>query len=324
MRLLGSCGTLSRVIRAAVLVSTVALALPGAALAWGGTYATGDSLGTSVRINVSDAYPVDQALPQKWATFLGTLLHGPEISRLTLDLAPSSEVSKVCGPQALACYDPQTETIEASPDDQLDAPPATEIVTHEYGHHVAENRSNAPFDAESYGTKRWASVEQICRKTLTGQASPGDEGQNYTQNPGEAFAESYRVLNLLKQGVARTDIGWDIVSTDFYPKAAALTALEQDITTPWTGPTLTHWHGAFAGFGTVRTTRLATALDGSFVARLRAPTKSGWTLVASTGNTVLAKGTTVRVQICGARTITLQVKRTTPTAGSFTVDISRP
>jgi hypothetical protein len=132
------------------------------------------------------------------------------------------------------------------------------------------------------------------------------------------------VLNLLKGGVAPSDIGWDIVSTDFYPGRAALTALEQDIATPWTGPTLTHWHGAFVGYGTVRTTTVTTALDGSFVARLHAPTKSGWTLVASSGTTVLAKGTTLRLQICGARKITLQVKRATSTTGTFTVDISKP
>jgi hypothetical protein len=310
------------VIRAAVLVSSAALALPAAALAWGGSYPTGDAYGSSVQIDVSDTYPVDQALPQKWATFLGTLVHGPEISRLTLELAPEPEVATVCGPQALACYDPQSETIEASPEDELDAPPATQIVTHEYGHHVAENRSNAPFNAESYGTKRWASYMQICKKSATGEYSPGDEGANYAVNPGEAFAEAYRVLNLAKAGSDTMTYGWDLVSTDFVPNAYALSLLEQDVTSPWTGPTLTHWHGSF-GRGTVRTTVLQTALDGTLVARLRAPSKSGWTLVATAGSTVLGKGTSVRLQICGTRKVTLQVKRTSGT-GSFTVDVSRP
>jgi hypothetical protein len=310
------------VIRAAVLLACVALVLPAAAFAWGGSYPTGDTLGTSVTINVSDAYPVDQALPQKWATFLGTLVHGIEMSRLTLDLAPLSEVTGVCGPQALACYNPSTETIEASPDDELDSPPAAQIITHEYGHHIAENRTNAPFDAESFGTKRWASYMQICKFTASGKYSPGDEGQNYAENPGEAFAEAYRVLNLVKTGTPRTNAGWDIVSTDFFPSDQALTLLEQDVTTPWKGPTLTRWQGSF-GYGTQRTRTVTTALDGTFVARLHAPSKSRWTLVAKSGSTLLGQGTTVRLQICGQRKVTLQVKRTTGT-GAFTVDISKP
>jgi len=310
------------VIRAAVLVSLAALALPGVALAWGGSYPTGDTYGSSVTINVSDSYPVDQALPQKWATFLGTLVHGPEMAKLTLDLAPAQEVSNVCGAQALACYDPSTGTIEASPDDQLGEASSTEIVTHEYGHHIAANRSNAPFVAETYGTKRWASYMNVCKRAAAGQYFPGSEGSEYMENPGEGFAEAYRVLNLTKEGVPPASIGWDIVSDDLRPDTTALALLEQDVVNPWTGPTLTHWHGSF-GFGTVRTTNVKTTLDGTFVARLHAPTKSRMTLVASFGTKVVAQGTTVKLQICGQRSLKLQVKRTLG-SGSFTVDVSKP
>ena len=76
-------------------------------------------------------------------------MHGRELASLTVDLAPLDEVQRFCGPQALACYDPDSQTIEASPEDQLNAPAAKEIVTHEYGHHVANNSLNAPFDAEA-------------------------------------------------------------------------------------------------------------------------------------------------------------------------------
>ena len=86
-------------------------------------------------------------------------MHGRELATLTLDLAPLDEVQTSAAREALACYDPNTQTIEASPEDQLDAPPAKEIVTHEYGHHVANNSLNTPFDAEEYGTKRWASYD---------------------------------------------------------------------------------------------------------------------------------------------------------------------
>ena len=306
--------------RAALLALLVALALPGAAFAWGGTYETGDTYESAIRINVSNAYIAEQNLPQDWATYLGSLMHGPEISKLTLNLGTPDEVARVCGRSALACYDPNSQTIEASPDDQLDAPPAREIVMHEYGHHVANNRSNAPFVAEDYGTKRWASYEQICKKTLDGSVTPGNEGASYALNSGEAFAESYRVLNLTKQGA--TDIGWTIVSSVFRPDARALELLEQDVVDPWTGPTFTHVHGSF-GYGTARTTYVKTPLDGTFVARLISPTKARMRLAVYSGNTLLGRGSSVRLQICGQRQLRLKVERTSG-SGAFTIDISKP
>jgi hypothetical protein len=302
----------------AVLV--VALVFPASALAWGGTYPTGDSIGTFVTIQVADAYPVDETLPQGWATYLGTLVHGPELARLTLDLMPLSSVQSVCGTQALACYDPQQETIYASPEDQLDSPPAKEIVTHEYGHHVANSRSDAPWSAIDYGTKRWSSYENICSKAAGGSASPGDEGTHYFQNSGEAFAESYRVLNLQKLGLP--DSGWNIVDPSFYPDATALTLLEQDVTTPWTGPTATKLRGSF-GSGVVRTFKLQTPLDGSFVARLVAPTKTKLRLALYNSGTLVQRGPTIRYEICGERALTLKVERISG-RGAFTLNVSKP
>jgi hypothetical protein len=301
-------------------VAVVALALPASALAWGGTYPSGDSYGTYVQIQVSDTYPVDQALPQDWATYLGTLVHGPELAKLTLDLIPLSAVQAVCGDQALACYDPGREEIFASPEDQLDSPPAKEIVTHEYGHHLANNNSDAPWQALDYGTKRWSSYENICSKAAAGTASPGDEGSHYFQNSGEAFAESYRVLNLQKQG--QTAIGWDIVDQSFYPDATALTLLEQDITTPWVAPTASKLHGSF-GTGVVRTFKVQTQLDGMFTARLVSPTKAKMQLALYNGGTLVMRAGSIRYEICGQRSLTLKVQRTSG-RGSFTVNVTKP
>jgi hypothetical protein len=301
-------------------VMVVALALPAPALAWGGSYPTGDSNGTYVQIQVSDTYPVDQALPQDWATYLGTLVHGPELGKLTLDLLPLSAVQAVCGAQALACYDPGREEIFASPEDQLDSPPAKEIVTHEYGHHLANNSNDAPWQALDYGTKRWSSYENICSKAAAGTASPGDEGSHYFQNSGEAFAESYRVLNLQKQG--QTTIGWDIVDQSFYPDATALTLLEQDITTPWAGPAVSKLHGSF-GTGVVRTFKVQTPLDGMFTARLVSPTKAKMQLALYNAGTLVMRAGSIRYQVCGERSLTLKVQRTSG-RGSFTVNVTKP
>jgi hypothetical protein len=319
MRLLGKPGTVWRVKRLLAVV-VLALALPASALAWGGSYATGDSLGTFVQIQVSDSYPVDDALPQDWATYLGTLVHGPELARLTLNLMPLSDVQAKCGSQALACYDPSEETIYASPEDQLDSPPAKEIVTHEYGHHVANNSNDAPWDALDYGTKRWSSYENICAKAAAGTASPGDEGSHYFQNSGEAFAESYRVLNLQKLGVPSS--GWDIVDPSFYPDATALTLLQEDITTPWVAPTVSKLHGSF-GTGVVRTFKVQTQLDGTFTARLISPTQAKMRLALYNAGTLVLRGTSIRYEICGERSLTLKVERFSG-RGAFTISVSKP
>jgi hypothetical protein len=319
MRLLGKPGTVWRVKRLLAVV-VLALALPASALAWGGSYATGDSLGTFVQIQVSDSYPVDDALPQDWATYLGTLVHGPELARLTLDLMPLSDVQAKCGSQALACYDPSEEAIYASPEDQLDSPPAKELVTHEYGHHVANKSNDAPWDALDYGTKRWSSYENICAKAAAGTASPGDEGSHYFQNSGEAFAESYRVLNLQKLGVPSS--GWDIVDPSFYPDATALTLLQEDITTPWVAPTVSKLHGSF-GTGVVRTFKVQTQLDGTFTARLISPTQAKMRLALYNAGTLVLRGTSIRYEICGERSLTLKVERLSG-RGAFTINVSKP
>jgi hypothetical protein len=233
---------------------------------------------------------------------------------------PLSNLQAICGLEALACYDPSQSTIYASPEDQLDSPPAKEIVTHEYGHHIANNRNDAPWDALDYGTKRWSSYENICAKAAGGTASPGDEGTHYFQNSGEAFAESYRVLNLQKLGLP--DSGWNIVDPSFYPDATALTLLEQDVTTPWTGPTATKLRGSF-GSGVVRTFKLQTPLDGSFVARLVAPTKTKLRLALYNSGTLVQRGPTIRYEICGERALTLKVERISG-RGAFTLNVSKP
>lgn len=312
--------SLAQVTRALLLATVVALVLPVSAFAWGGSFPTGDAYGSSVNVQVSASYPVDDTLPQQWATYLGTLVHGPELARLTLDLAPIDEVQAVCGKEALACYDPGTETILASPDDQLNAPPAQQIVAHEYGHHIANNRSDAPWVAESFGTKRWASYMNICSRTASGDLSPGNEGAAYDKNPGEAFAEAYRVLNLVRTGAS--DITWDIVDRSFYPDATALALLQEDITTPWTAPTVSQRTGSF-GYGVARTFGLKTPLDGTLTARLHAPSAARYELALYAGSQRVAYGTSVRYSICGQRSLTLKVQRLSG-HGAFTVDVSKP
>jgi hypothetical protein len=50
------------------------------------------------------------------------------------------------------------------------------------------------------GRKRWASAASVCSRVSRKQAYPGDEGTNYSLNPGEAWAEVYRLLDERKAG----------------------------------------------------------------------------------------------------------------------------
>jgi hypothetical protein len=98
--------------------------------------------------------------------------------------------------------------------------------------------------------------------------------------------------------------------------------LEQDITTPWQGPTLSHVRGTF-GNGTTRTIVTKTTLDGSFVARLHAPAKTRMRLQLFAAGRLVASGSSVRYEICGQRALTLKVQRVSG-HGTFTVDVSKP
>ena len=108
-----------------------------------------------------------------------------------------------------------------------------ELARHEYGHHVAANRLNAPWPAADWGPKRWASHVGVCARAAAGTASP-TSNTDYERHPGEAFAEVYRVLNERRGG--STALTWSIVDDSFIPDAAALRAAEEDVTKPWLAP----------------------------------------------------------------------------------------
>jgi hypothetical protein len=295
---------------------------------WGGRYTT--PTGEPVTVYVSDAYQQDPAIPQRWANFLDSLVHGSELSQVTAYLAPLDEVQTICGFEALACYSPQ-ESLLVAPGD----PPAADIsaeavVTHEYGHHVAAHRLNPPWAAVDYGTKRWASYTQVCSQTRSGKLHPGAESlPYYTLNPGEAFAESYRVLNQHKLGLSETP--WDVVDQSLYPNAQALALLEQDVTIPWTKPTPTAYRGSLRGGAKTRTFTITTGLDGSLRLDLRASPRvrlrfrvtlaSG--KAVSTTTVAAAHDDVVSTTICGQRSYSVRVSRLRG-AGAFTLSVTKP
>lgn len=266
--------------------------------AWGGVYTA--KSGARVTVYSSGEYPVDQAVNQAAADYLDSLVHGQEISSVNLYFAPPAEVGILCYSQeADGCYFPADGKIVAVGED---TPWSTveEVVTHEYGHHVASNRLNDPWPAVAYGTKRWSTYEGVCPKEAAGVAFPGDEGDHYFQNPGESFAESYMHLNEVKLGVPETPWGYDPM---FTPNAAALAAIEQDVLKPWKKTPIRFLRGRFSRRGQQRTFSFKTPLDGVFAAELRGPRGSSLVVTGPAEVKRYSAGVSAAL-VCGQRKVT--------------------
>jgi hypothetical protein len=270
------------------------------------------STGETVDVRVSDSLPPETATPEGWAEFLTHLTHGPEISQLTAFVVTFAEVQEICGTRAAGCYGgnrmvvPGETSIDVSPE---------EIVRHEYGHHVANHRSNAPWVAVDWGPKRWASASDVCARVSRQEAFPGDQGSNYARNPGEAWAEAYRLMDERKAGI--TTATWQIIAPSFFPSEAALQAAEQDVVQAWSAPRTTVSTRVF-GRATPKVwwIPLATSLDGDFRISATVPNASNpeIALVAANRRTVLRRAQWVgqRVKrlegsICGRRAAFVRV-----------------
>ena len=283
---------------------------------WGGRYTT--ATGEQVNVFVSSSYPQDEAVPQRWAEFFATLVHGAELGSITVNVAPLGEVEELCGGSALGCYGAGRLVIVG---DDTDGIPATSVAAHEYGHHVAGSRSNVPWRALDWGPKRWATAMGICQKTAKGAVFPGDQGARYRLNPGEAFAETYRLLNQRRADPAASS--WPIVDASLYPSAEALAAAEADVARPWAAPkAVVRRHRFRRGRGSVWTLRVATPLDGDLRVTLDLPPATPYrlTLVGPSGE-VLGRGLwssamrqVARATVCGTRAVSVRVERQGPPA----------
>jgi hypothetical protein len=291
---------------------------------WGRTYTA--STGESVNVSVSDSYPADEAMGQNWADTFAGLVHGSELQLLHVYVETPQEVQSTCGnPNALGCYGSNQLVVPGEPVDGID--PKT-IATHEYGHHVAFNRVNTPWEAIDWGAKRWASYANVCARTVAGTAYPGDEDFHYQQNPGEAFAEAYRLLNESKAGA--TSFTWPIVDWSFYPDAAALHAVEQDVLQPWTTPTTKSLRVRFPKGKRVWTLQLATPLDGQLDVSVTFPAGALDDVSVAAAGHVLAQGLwsgahqkKFGFQICGQRSLLLRLVRV-GAPNSFAVRVTQP
>jgi hypothetical protein len=295
------------------------------AITWrGGPIVT--STGETVTVFVSDSLPT--VTPEQWAEFLVHLDHGPEISKVVVHIATLDEVQEICGARALGCYgDDQLISIGET---QIDGTTPDEVVRHEYGHHIAFNRSNPPWSAIDWGPKFWASAVGVCTRVRHGSAFPGDESLHYDQNPGEAWAETYRVLEERKAGIPNSS--WQIVSSTFLPNEASLAAALRDVTRPWSAGTTTTYRTRFTKKGKkVWLVQVQTSLDGNVSLKASIPRGGLYdvALLAPNRRTVVShtvsSGGTARLVAgaCGQRSLYLRVTDRAGT-GRVAVTVSTP
>ena len=296
------------------------------ALTWRGGPVTA-STGEVVQVYVSDALPAET--PEKWGEFLAQLTHGPELARLTANIASLAEVQDLCGSRALGCYSGNEMVSLGEP-----APDGTtpeEVARHEYGHHVAWNRLNTPWRAVDWGTKHWASAATVCPRVTRREAFPGNEGSNYAQNPGEAWAEVYRLMDERKAGI--TTATWPIIAPSFFPDDAALQAAELDVLQPWTVNRVSKHTRTFG-----RSTRrvwwipVQTPLDGDLALTATVPTGGlhEIALVSANRSTVLRRAQWVgqrakriTTSVCGQRSLFVRVTQA-GSLGRVALTISKP
>ena len=227
----------------------------------GGTYVTAD--GSQPTILLSPAYLPNPAAGQALADFFGLLVHGDELDTLTVYVAPYTEVQSECGAGADACYAPYEDTMYLPGETPPDGATLGELGAHEYGHHVANYRDNSPWNAAEWGPKYWATAENVCLLTWAGVAYPGDEGEFYAYNPGEAWAETYRVMN------AQNPFSWPILADLFAPDPKALEAARRDVLSPWGGAEYITRRNRLSADRRVRLYRVPVQNDGSIDVALR-------------------------------------------------------
>lgn len=285
------------------------------------------STGETVTVYVSPSLGPD-VTPQSWAEFIAHLTHGPELSKLAAYFGTLDEVQKLCGPQALGCYGQNDLVAFGEP--LIDGVAPQEVVRHEYGHHIAFNRVNPPWAAVDWGPKDWASAIGVCRRVTQGSAFPGDEGVHYDQNPGEAWAETYRLMDERRNGIdTRT---WTIVSPTFFPSDAAFTAAEEDVVHPWTVGHTTTFRRQFTKKGKkLWLIPLQTPLDGSLSLSATLPRGSlaDVALLSANARTVLRHATPTGARtkqltttVCGQRSLYVRVtSKGTPGRVSVTASI---
>ena len=304
--------------------ATAAIEIPGT---WGGVFTT--TTGERIQLLASPFYRVDTQWLQDWANWMATyLFHNQELSKVTLLFVAPFELPSICGSGAGGCYSPSLALIVAPGNNLPSGTNMATVLAHEYGHHVAANASNPPWDALAWGPKRWATNAGICTRVGAGTAFPGDEGAHYRLNPGEAFAETYRLAVYNSHTWTNgwwNPAPWNVVDGSFYPSADSLTAATEDALHPWAAAATPQasLRGTFTRARRQVTAQLSTPFDGDVSISLYQPVGGKLTLLDGTSGTVLTSTTSsFTFRVCGRRSFRLQVSGRR--GQRFRVDVTTP
>jgi hypothetical protein len=250
--------------------------------------------GYSVPVSFTAQVPPDPALAASYVAYLDSVPHGTELSKLSILIASPDQVDTLCGGEdgdgILGCYGGSDEQMIV-PSSGLDTTTADGqysvryVITHEYGHHIAANRSNAVYGATALdmGPKYWSSYEMVCDQALNKKLFPGYEGNDldrYHANPGEDWAEAYARLVFPQQA-------WDFSPLLGPPDATALDAVRRDVLTPWTKNTSATFTMAAGRDRQAFTVPLT--LDGKLTATVSGPKGSKVAVAVTSGRQKVGK-----------------------------------
>lgn len=301
------------------LAAALVAAGPASAAPWGGPQQT--STGESVTILVSDGYPVDPALPARWAEWIATKLPhaGGDLTDLRFLLLTPVEVATACVAPVDGCYLEAERTVVAPAEDYRDGTSVATVLAHEFAHHLSGRRANPPWRAFDYGPKRWATAARICSRVRAGTAFVGDHGGSDGLDAAEAWAETYaRAV----WGSSTWEGGWWprwpwYLNASLAPTPRTLALTKLDAVEPWRRSE-TVLRGTLAPR---RAARLAVApLDGILRARLVAGPRDALVTIQAGGRRVAGPGRGVAFTVCGHKDVSIRV--TSARGGPFTVGVS--
>lgn len=255
--------------------------------------------------NVNVAVPAGQEQRgQQVADLLASFPHGPELAEVTVTVFPALDAASRCM-GGIACYFSSSETV-VIPDSIADYQ-WEQVLAHEYAHHIALNRLNPPWRAYDWGPKYWASSTGICEKSEDKLLF-----DRYGADPGEAFAEAYRLL------VAARTPTWTpfpvFVDEELFPMdAEAQAAVLRDVEQPWVSPRAWSWSRRLRA-GQAATVTVKTPLDGQMAVRL----------VAGRGRMSVggASGRRIEWLVCGERKWKVRVRAAA--TGIFRLSVTAP
>ena len=153
------------------------------------------------------------------------------------------------------------------------------VIAHEYGHHIAANRSNAPLRALDFGPKRWSSYELVCKNTMDGRLAPGDQSHLLPPEPGRGVGRGLRAADL-------PDPGLDASRRCCARRRARRWPCRPTCCSP--GPSASRRPSTASG---TRSFKLPITLDGAFTLQLDGPARTNYDIVVKSGGKVLDRTT---------------------------------